>query len=64
MQEVTIGINKEVVNELEEMIPNISQFLLENCVYFGTAAIAVQAIFDAVEDLKQKMQIEDCDAAE
>lgn len=64
MQEVEIQINKKVIDEVEEMIPNISAYLLENCVYFGTAAVVVQAIFEKVEDLKQKLQSEDCDAAE
>ena len=64
MQEVTIEINKEVINEVEEMIPNISAYLLENCVHFGTAAVVVQAIVDTVEDLKQKFPSENCDAAE
>ena len=64
MQEVTIQINKEVIDEIEEMIPNISAYLLENCVHFGTAAVIVQAIVNTVEDLKQKLNGEDCDAAE
>ena len=64
MQEVTIQINKEVIDEIEEMIPNISVYLLESCVHFGTAAVIVQAIVDTVEDLKQKLNGENCDAAE
>ena len=64
MQEVTIQINKEVIDEVEEMIPNISAYLLENCVHFGTAAVIVQAIVNTVEDLKQKLNGEDCDAVE
>ena len=64
MQEVTIQINKEVINEVEKMIPNISTYLLENCVHFGTAAVIVQAILNTVEDLKQKLPSENCDAAE
>lgn len=63
MQEVTIQINKEVINEVEKMIPDISVYLLENCVHFGTAAVIVQAILNTVEDLKQKLPSEDCDAA-
>jgi hypothetical protein len=59
MQEVTIQINQEVVDELEEMIPNISQFLLENSVHFGTAAVAVQSLVDTVQDLKSKFGIEE-----
>jgi hypothetical protein len=46
------------------MIPNISAYLLENCVHFGTAAVVVQAIVNTVEDLKQKFPSENCDAAE
>ena len=64
MQEITIQINKKVIDEVEEMIPNISAYLLENCVHFGTAAVIVQAILNTVEDLKQKLQSENCDAAE
>lgn len=64
MQEVTIEINKEVVNEVEEMIPNISAYILENCVHFGTAAVIVQSIVDTVEDLKKRLNDESCDAAE
>jgi hypothetical protein len=64
MQEVTIQINKEVINEVEEMIPNISTYLLESCVHFGTAAVIVQSIVDTVEDLKKRLNDESCDAAE
>ena len=64
MQEVTIEINKEVINEVEEMIPNISAYILENCVHFGTAAVIVQSIVDTVEDLKKRLNDESCDAAE
>jgi hypothetical protein len=64
MQEITIQINEEVIDEIEEVIPHISEYLLENCVHFGTAAVIVQAIVNVVEDLKQKLQSEDCDAAE
>ena len=59
MQEVTIEINKEVIDEVEEMIPNISQFLLENCVHFGTAAVVVQSLIDTVQDFKSKFGIEE-----
>ena len=64
MQEVTIKINQEVVNEVEEMIPNISAYILENCVHFGTAAVIVQSIVDTVADLKKRLIDESCDAAE
>ena len=64
MQEITIQINKKVIDEVEEMIPNISAYLLENCVHFGTAAVIVQAILNTVEDLKKRLNDEGCDAAE
>ena len=59
MQEVTIEINKEVIDELEEMIPDISQFLLQNCIHFGTAAVAVQSLMDTVQELKSKLGMEE-----
>ena len=64
MQELTFEVNKEIVNELEKMIPDISAYVLDNCVHFVTAAVAVQSLVDTVEGLKQKLQSENCDAAE
>ena len=59
MQEVTFEVNKEIVNELEKMIPDISAYVLDNCVHFVTAAVAVQSLVDTVQDLKSKLGMEE-----
>ena len=59
MQELTFEVNKEIVNELEEMIPDISAYILDNCVHFVTAAVAVQSLVDTIQDLKSKLGMEE-----
>ena len=53
MQEIQINIDKEVLAEVEELLPDITTFLFDKSVNFSSVAFILQSIRNGIDQLEE-----------
>ena len=53
MEEITIGINKEIIEEVEGLLPEITTFLFDKSVNFATVAFILQSIRNNIDQVEE-----------
>lgn len=53
MQEIQINIDKEVLAEVEELLPDITTFLFDKSVNFSSVAFILQSIRNGIDQAEE-----------
>ena len=59
MQEITIAIDKEVLNEVEELLPDITTFLFDKSVNFSSVAFILQSIRNGIDQAEEYLNAQE-----
>ena len=59
MQEITIAIDNEVLNEVEELLPDITTFLFDKSVNFSSVAFILQSIRNGIDQAEEYLNAQE-----
>lgn len=59
MQEIQITIDREVLNEVEELLPDITTFLFDKSVNFSSVAFILQSIRNGIDQAEKHFKAQE-----
>lgn len=59
MQEIQINIDKEVLTEVEELLPDITTFLFDKSVNFSSVAFILQSIRNGIDQVEEHFKAQE-----
>lgn len=59
MQEIQITIDREVLNEVEELLPDITAFLFDKSVNFSSVAFILQSIRNGIDQAEEHFKAQE-----
>ena len=59
MQEIQITINREILNEVEELLPDITTFLFDKLVNFSSVAFILQSIRNGIDQVEEHFKAQE-----
>lgn len=59
MQEIQINIDKEILVEVEELLPDITTFLFDRSVNFSSVAFILQSIRNGIDQVEEHFKAQE-----
>lgn len=59
MQEIQITIDREILNEVEELLPDIMTFLFDKSVNFSSVAFILQSIRNGIDQAEEHFEAQE-----